>query len=151
MLSIFTSNDLNQFYETFLGRIPIFVLGIICYKSKFFFIIGSKLFLAILIPALILYCYHLIHTYVLMYCLGPLVILLISCVIPAILSHGRLTNIFKLLGDYSLEIYIANTIICIVVGPLFTGWVMSLVYWSLHVLITPILYLANNFAYKTLT
>ena len=112
---------------------PIFLLGIMCYKDKDFFKKGLIIFTAFLIPAILLYLRGLIHTYTLMYCLGPVIILLVALVVPYVKSNKTLCKWFSWMGNKSLEIYVANCIICICLGQTLTGWTMTATYWLLHI------------------
>lgn len=107
----------DWYYETAIGRIPIFVLGIMCYPynsySKKIYFGGVLSFALFFVLSVLLYHYKYLHTYVLMYMLSPVVILLIAISLQGVVKVQAIKGFFRLLGKYSLEIYVANTLLCI--------------------------------------
>lgn len=144
VLAVFAAFDLAFYYETFIGRVPIFLLGIMCYKDRGFFKQGLIVFTAFLIPAIFLYMKGLIHTYTLIYCLGPVIILIIALIVPFVKSKVILNKCFSWMGKRSLEIYVANSIICICLSSILSGWTMTITYWLLHFPVVQIICRLNN-------
>ena len=140
----------NRCYETFIGRVPVFLLGIMCYKDRTFFKYGLAIFTVFLIPALLLYMRGLVHTYTLMYCLGPIIILAVAYVVPICQKNENLCKALSWMGGKSLEIYVANCIVCIVLGASISGWEMTAAYWLLHIPIVLIVCWLNNVFAKVL-
>lgn len=113
---VFIPMDFN--FGCALGRIPIFIVGIMCG------IIGKKDVLnrILIIPYLVsipvvivLFYVNLIQRYVVFYFLAPYIILLISYVISKIFRNiiylHKFCTILKLIGGFTLEIYVANIIV----------------------------------------
>jgi len=150
VLAVFARFELVFYYETFIGRVPVFLLGIMCYKDRTFFKYGLAIFTVFLIPALLLYMRGLVHTYTLMYCLGPIIILAVAYVVPICQKNENLCKALSWMGGKSLEIYVANCIVCIVLGASISGWKMTAAYWLLHIPIVLIVCWLNNVFAKVL-
>lgn len=100
-------------YDTAIGRIPIFVSGILLYLyndkltvAKFVIILFSLSFIC----AIFLYRNGKVNTYTLVYMLSPLCLFLLGWLLRLKLSKS-LKNVFLLIGKYSLEIYVANVFV----------------------------------------
>ena len=115
-----------------------------CYKDREFFKQGLIIFTAFLIPAIFLYMDGLIHTYTLVYCLGPVIILIIALIVTYLKTNEILNKLFSWMGRKSLEIYVANSIICICLGNCLSGWTMTITYWLLHLPVVLIICWLNN-------
>lgn len=105
-------------YDTAIGRLPIFVLGIVCYQQRVvlarMFILGQMLFFLSLLCSIILYAGGALHFYVVIYMFSPAIILLVGWLInKVIVNFSRVYNAIFYIGRYTLEIYIANVLICL--------------------------------------
>lgn len=149
----FLTTGLDWNYDTAIGRIPIIFLGIMCYKSKDdcfkSFLLGMRLFAIAFVISVILYLFHFVHLYVILYMLSPIVIILVGWFLSCILTSKR-SNLFHIIGKYTLEIYIAN----ILVGlyrrnsqSLFANqdiFFSTMLYFGLNILIAVILIKVNK-------
>lgn len=148
ILTLFTIFNIPWWFETAIGRVPIFVLGMLCYYNKMNFKVGLWVFSVALLPSIILYMQGLINTYVLLYCLSPALIIALSYLIPWIEKSGRLNRMFTFLGKKSLEIYVANCIVMKFMGHSFSGVEATAIYWIAIALVTPPICWVNNYICK---
>ena len=105
----------NWYYDTAVGRIPIFMLGILCYpyskRTEKLFIYACIAFFSIFLLDIVLYRLGRINTYVLLYMLSPLCLLLVGWFLQSNVCVDVLKRFFQIIGKYSLEIYVANVIV----------------------------------------
>lgn len=108
---------MKWYYETAIGRIPIFVLGVMCYPynsySKKLYLGGLLSFALLFILSVPLYYYGFLHTYVLLYWLSPVCILFVALFLQVIANCKAIKSLIYQLGKYSLEIYVANVLLCL--------------------------------------
>lgn len=148
ILTLFTLFEIPWWFETAIGRIPIFILGVLCYYKKTNFKVGLWVFSIVLFPSIILYMQGLINTYVLLYCLSPALMICLSYLIPWIEESGRLNGMFTFLGKKSLEIYVANCIVMKFMGHGFSGVEATAIYWIAIALVTLPICWVNNYTSK---
>lgn len=112
VLLIFSVFDLHWSYECAIGRLPIYVLGILLYvepdKQRQKSILSYVFFTycIALCFTICLYINHQVNTYVLVYMSFPMLLWLVSWVI----IRGKAYNTITTLGKYTLELYVANVI-----------------------------------------
>lgn len=153
ILTLFTLCDIPWWFETAIGRVQIFVLGMLCYYNKMNFNVGLWVFSFALLPTLILYMQGLISTYILLYCLSPALIMGLSYLIPWLEKSRRLNRMFVFWGKKSLEIYVANCIVMKFMGHGFSGVEATAIYWIAITLVIPPIcwlnnYISNQFVYR---
>ncbi len=107
-------------YDAAIGRIPVFFFGLLCYQATKKYIevfYKCSLFYALaLIVSVVLFLNHYVHLYVIMYMTVPVVIIFTGWLIRIIKERfklSRLSGFIGVVGKYTLEIYVANTIVCI--------------------------------------
>ena len=109
--------DVKWYFETAIGRIPIFMLGVMCYPynsyCKKIYFGGLLSFVLLFILSVPLYFYGFLHTYVLLYWLSPVCILGVALFLQKIVNVQSIKSFFHQLGKYSLEIYVANVLLCL--------------------------------------
>lgn len=111
------TKDMKWYYETAIGRIPIFILGVMCYPynsySKKLYLGGLLSFALLFILSVPLYFNGYLHTYVLLYWLSPVCILFVAFFMLVMANAQAFKIVFNWLGKYSLEIYVANVLLCL--------------------------------------
>lgn len=134
--------DLEWFHQCLLLRVPIFYLGICCYKYscdvKFkqalvFYSVAFAVFV-------FLWLNHITRTYTIMYPLAPFLILAISFLLS---NSNKNYAILKWMGKHSIEIYVTN---CIVMRLVASDWMVmpSIMYFVLILTITPFVIVINR-------
>lgn len=107
------TKDLKWYYETAIGRIPIFMMGILCYpfsvKSSELAKKCTLIFTLAFIWVIVLFSFGKIETYVLLYMLAPLCLNLVGLLLRN--DNKAFKKILSVVGKYSLEIYVANVIV----------------------------------------
>ena len=142
LLTIAIAFNLDWTYQCLMERVPIFLVGLYCYRydetkvmknTSIWFFVAFVIMVALLIK-------HIVHTYTVFYTLAPFVILCIGCVLRHV---NQDFGLLKILGKYSLEIYITN---CIVMKLVSYKWMVmpSIMYWVLIFLLTPIVIKVNQ-------
>ena len=127
--------NLEWYHSCFLLRLPIFYLGICCYKfncartyerSLLFFASGGVILT-------VLWFKGIVHTYTIIYPFAPFFILVISWLVS---KSNRDNSILKWFGNHSIEIYVTN---CIVMRLISYEWMVfpSVMYFVLMLIITP--------------
>ena len=143
--------EIPWYYQTAYGRLPIFLLGILCYFSLSSFKVGLVSFSVITMPVVLLYCIGMLSTYMLVYCLAPWFIFFLTYVIPTIQKNARINKVFSFLGQHSLEIYVANVLVSIYTKSFFHGVEASLFYWGAHIVVVPIFCWLNTIIAKKIS
>lgn len=112
VLAFSTFIDIDWKYECSIGRLPIFLSGIACFKNKTIFEKQiSSVFLFCFLLSLFLYMYGYIHTYMVFYMLAPVFLYLTSMFVNVInTKFSRILKFINLIGTNSLEIYAANVV-----------------------------------------
>lgn len=133
--------NLDWTYQCLMERVPIFLVGIYCYRYDKAKVIknASIWFLATFGVMEVLLMKNIVHTYTVFYTLALYVILFIGCVLRLV---NRELGLLKIIGRYSLEIYITN---CIVMKLVSYKWMLmpSVMYWVFIFLLTPIVIKMN--------
>lgn len=146
------TQNLPWYYDTAIGRIPIFVLGIIF----FHFGLSTKqlqrslsLFGGAAIGCFVLYKLFYVHTYVLVYMLAPFIFCVISLLLMwAIKCFPLITRPLEYMGMYSLELYIGNNI-SMAISRLFPNDFLCIRYFALNVVLFVIVHLLSMWIYHT--
>lgn len=144
-LGIVVKFDVPWYYQTAMGRLPIFIFGILCKKSLNNFKVGLWAYLLLFIPVVFLFLKGWISTYYLVYCIAPWVMIIISLTIPQIRRVKVLNQLLAFMGEHSLEIYVANVLVSVYTKSLFHGSITTVIYWSLHLIMIPAFCLLNSF------
>lgn len=140
-------NDVDWSYLCAIGRLPIFIMGIImcriCNKGIKESNITKILFVFALAFAssILLYYNHRIHTYAVVYACVPVVILAIS---RLFLNNSKSNKVICWIGSHTLEIYVANTIVCSFMRLTDVFFTPALDYILLHIIFVPIMVMINN-------
>lgn len=141
-MTIALSCDFDWPYQCFIERIPIFLVGIYCYRYDATEVMKRAvlLFAMSFVVAAGLWVKHIVHTYTLLYTLSPFVIIGIG------VCCNYFRNVFKWLkwlGKHSLEIYVTN---CIAMKLVSYDWMVapSVMYWVLLFILTPIVFKINH-------
>lgn len=135
--------DLSWQYNCAVGRLPIFLLGICCYRKKCnTFHLGLIIFFVAFLLSLPLYYYGYIHTYIILYWCAPMIMLMLSPIIRCLLNTfiGKGLN---WLGKHSLEIYVSNVIVMAWL-PYFLSYNKFVVYWMMLIAVLPLIYKLNS-------
>ena len=127
--------NLKWYHQCFLLRLPIFYLGICCYKFNCAEIFKRALLLFTLglVVFVVLWLKGWAHTYSIIYPFAPFVIMSISWLL---LKSNSNYSILRWFGKHSLEIYVTN---CIVMRLIACDWMImpSIMYLFLMLIITP--------------
>lgn len=133
VLVIFSLMDLDWRYECCIGRIPLYLLGIVYYKNKQLYnkYIGPMYYICFLF-SLVLYITGYVHTYIVFYMLAPLFLQLVSVSVDVIsLKSIRLFKSINMVGQISLEIYASNVVTMCFCSHLHMGAYSSAFYFFL--------------------
>lgn len=105
----------NWYYDTAIGRVPICLMGILCYPFSENSSFLKKIFLFGLGFLIAIYLYHakMCNTYVLLYMLAPIVIVLLGWLVSTINKVTFVKIIVETIGKNTLEIYVANVLVCL--------------------------------------
>ena len=142
LLTIAIAFDLDWTYQCLIERVPIFLVGIYCYRYDETKVMKKTIIwfmVAFVVMGTFLFN-HIVHTYTVLYTLSPIVILSIGCVLKLLNCE---LGLLKILGKYSLEIYITN---CIVMRLVSYKWMVipSIMYWGLIFILTPLVIKFNQ-------
>lgn len=133
---------LEWYHQCLLLRLPIFYLGICCYKHSFVKAFKSSLLIfgVAFVLFVVLWFNRLTHTFTIIYPLAPFVILGISVLLA---KSKNSFIILKWIGKHSLEIYVTD---CIVMQLISNHWILipSIMYFVLLGLITPAVCFINK-------
>lgn len=134
-----------QFYCAF-SRIPIFLLGIMCFSDKNFFTKkGLPIYTLFLIFGIGLYAMNVIPTYIMVYMSAPYVIAL-AAIIYCFAKHScpMVVRLLSDLGTITLEVYVAN-VITLLTADLFSDIkYSSIVYFVLTILLSYLMVKLNR-------
>lgn len=150
VLTLFALTEIPWWFQTAIGRLPIFLLGILCYFSSTNFKSGLIIFTSCLIPAVLLFLKGLIPTFVLVYCLAPAIMMALSYIVPWIEKNKKSNKVFSFFGNKSLEIYVSNCVVILAMGSVLHGAMATGVYWLGHIIIVPIICFLNTNIQKLL-
>ncbi len=133
---------LEWYHQCLLLRLPIFYVGICCYKHSFVKAFKSSLLIfgVAFVLFVVLWFNRLTHTFTIIYPLAPFVILGISVLLA---KSKNSFIILKWIGKHSLEIYVTD---CIVMQLISNHWILipSIMYFVLLGLITPAVCFINK-------
>lgn len=105
----------SWYYDTAIGRIPVFLMGILCYPfdDKAYIIVKRciVIFALSLLLTVLLYMFGRVNTYVLLYMLSPLCLMLLGLFLRSNLCKGSIKSFLHIVGKYTLEIYVANVLV----------------------------------------
>lgn len=118
---LFLTCGLDWYYDTAIGRIPIFCLGIIYYQAKESnnmedFKKCSILFAIAFVVSVVLFIKHHIHLYVMLYMAAPILLVIVGWFVHVIKhqqAFATIANFIGMVGQYTLEIYAANVLVCL--------------------------------------
>lgn len=116
VMSLFLlTKGFNWYYNTAIGRVPICIMGILCYpfSENSSFLKKSLLFGLGFLTAIYLYHAKMCNTYVLLYMLAPIVIVLLGWLVSIINKVIFVKRIVEAIGKNTLEIYVANVLVCL--------------------------------------
>lgn len=133
LLIILSFMDLDWRYECCIGRIPLYLSGIVYYKKKSLYnkYIRPMYYICFLF-SLVLYSTGHVHTYIVFYMLAPLFLQLVSVSIGIItLKSISISKCINMVGQISLEIYAANVVTMCFCSHLHMGAYLSVFYFSL--------------------
>lgn len=151
ILALVTTFNLPWYYQTALGRLPIFLLGIMCYLSVDNYKVGLVVYSIITMPIVLLLYKGLVNTYMLIYCIAPWLVFILTYIIPLIQKHDYLNKLFTFWGKRSLEVYVANVIVSIYVRNLLQGVEATIIYWAAHLIVIPVVCYINTIITKRVT
>ena len=154
LLIIISAYDIHWWYGCAIGRLPIFLLGIFCflddsYDKRSFKKCCWFFFFVFLIAVFLYRKGYYMRGYFLTDMITPVLLLSISLLLSRI-NNCRFTlpsKILSLLGNYTLEIYVANVITMVFLGYnsiIQKGWQILLVYFAVTVLLSIILVIINR-------
>lgn len=141
------------FYQCAFSRIPIFLLGILCYQHNTpeTYKQGLLVFLPALLVMGVFFGLGIVEKYELVYMCAPFIFfLLVLSFSSAIRKQNRIYSIFSFLGKYSLEIYLSNLLILSTIPHIQLPIPIILTYAGLHALFVPGIVSVNRFIQKRL-
>ena len=150
IMILFSLFNIPWQFETALGRIPIFILGILCFIDKSKYKSCIYIFLIFFLISLVLYFYGKIRTYVLLYCISPVIIYCFSYFVHMIKTKKNACSFLMFMGNKSLEIYVSNCIVMKYMSHNFHGLSATVIYWFSILLLIPIMCWINNRIAKVL-
>lgn len=136
-------------YQCAFSRIPIFLLGILCYQRKGMatYRKGTWMFLLALLLMTVLFFLHIVQKFELVYMSAPIILFLLAWITrKGVEVKGRFYYLFETFGRYSLEIYLANMLVLYMMPILTLPCPTVLTYLLGHVVLVPILIGANRMA-----
>ena len=143
--------DIPWYYQTAFGRLPIFLLGILCYLSLDNYKVGLAAYLVLTVPVFLLYGKGIVNTYMLVYCIAPWFVFILTYFVSYIQKHGIINNVFSFLGKYSLEVYVANVLVSTYTKSLFHGIEATIFYWTSHLILIPVISYLNKIIMKRIS
>ena len=141
------------FYQCAFSRIPIFLLGILCYQRNTpeTYRQGLLVFLPVLLVMGAFFGLGFVEKFELVYMSAPFILFLLAFIFSsAIRKQNRVYSIFSFLGKYSLEIYLSNMLILSMIPHIQLPIPIVLSYAGLHVLFVPGIVSVNRFIQKKL-
>lgn len=143
--------NLDWNYECALGRLGIYITGIVCFlddKNRVYKK-TTTIYLLLLPAVLALYMGGYLHTYMIMYFLAPLVIIGICAIFSMFNKERRMVQLINLVGGVTLEIYVANCI-CMKLQRTYEGLNGEYIYWALNLLIAPMIIILNKYIIRAI-
>lgn len=153
-ICLFTFLIIHQdgwFYQCAFSRVPIFMLGILCYQQNdaHTYTKGMLIFLVAFIIMTILFIGGIVQKFELVYMAAPYILFILAWGCKSIIKkQARTFHIINFVGKYSLEIYVANMLILQIIPYLNFQIPIALTYMGLHVLLVPVIVFINLFIQK---
>ncbi len=144
ILVLVTKLDIPWYYQTALGRLPIYLFGILCFFSIENFKTGLLSFAIVFSIVVFLYGKGQVNTFMLVYSLVPILLLLMSFLIPIIKRYIFIEAFIDFMGTHSLEVYAANVLISVYTRSWFCGLEATLFYWGSHIVLIPVFCYINK-------
>lgn len=145
IIILLSALNLDWSYECALGRLGIYITGIVCFlddKNRTYK--NTTIIYLLLLPAVFaLYMGGYLHTYMIMYFLAPFVIIGICAIFSMINKENQVVKLLNIIGGVTLEIYVANCI-CMKLQSSFEILNGILLYWGLNLLIAPMVIILNR-------
>jgi peptidoglycan/LPS O-acetylase OafA/YrhL len=141
------------FYQCAFSRIPVFLLGILCYQRNTpeTYKQGLTVFLPVLLLTGAFFYMGFVQKFELVYMSAPFILFLLAFIFSsAVRRQNRVYSIFSFLGKYSLEIYLSNLLVLSTIPHIQLPVPVVLTYAGLHMLFVPGIVSANRFIQKIL-
>jgi len=147
--------DIDWWYGCAIGRLPIFCLGVLCFldksnKKKNYFTCSLFYLITFFISVVLIYKKGaFMRGYFLTDMITPSLLIILSYFLykmPSIVDW-RTSNIVSTLGQYTLEIYVANVITMALIKDFsrtIEGWLVLLLYFGINILIAIVLVIINK-------
>lgn len=135
-------------YQCAFSRIPVFLLGILCYFQNEFEIFkkGGLAFFIALLLMMIFYAFHIVQKFEIVYMAAPFIMFVIAMIsYRTIGTSGIAFKTISFFGNYSLEIYLTNMLVLFVMPILDFSIPVAVTYFGAHLLIAPVFILVNHF------
>lgn len=139
------------FYQCAFSRIPVFLLGILCYQHNTpdTYKKGMLVFLPALLLMAAFFAAGLVQKFELVYMSAPFLLWALAWICRrSIKRHDAAFRSFCFLGQYSLEIYIANMLILQIIPHIHIPCPVAVTYFTAHILIATVLAGANRLFQK---
>lgn len=128
---------LSWYYKCAIGRIPIFCVGILLYSKG---IDEQKILRAFFegsILAFVLFLLHRIETFVVVYMMAPFIIFSVAVIVKKLdVKFNSFRKPIEFIGTLTLEIYVANGIVCYIMRGICIPHIQWLFYILLQVIIS---------------
>jgi len=141
------------FYQCAFSRIPVFLLGILCYQRNTpeTYRQGLLIFLPALLLMGVFFGLGLVEKFELVYMSAPFILFMLAFSFSSVIrKQNRIYSIFSFFGKYSLEIYLSNLLILSTIPHIQLPIPIVLTYAGLHVLFVSGMVSANRFIQKML-
>ncbi len=140
------------FYQCAFSRIPIFLFGILCYQHNTpdTYKKGMYVFVPALIVMSAFFMMGFVQKFELAYMSAPFLLWALAWICcRSIRRRDAVYRVFCFLGQYSLEIYIANMLILQIIPYIHISYPIAVTYFTAHLFIAPML-AGINYLFKTL-
>ena len=130
------------FYQCAFSRIPIFLLGILCYQysTPETYKKGMYVFVLALLVMSAFFVLGFVQKFELAYMSAPFLLWALAWVCRSYIKRrDAVYRVFCFLGQYSLEIYIANMLILQIMPHIHISFPIAVTYFTAHIFITPAL------------
>lgn len=151
MITLLSALNLDWNYECALGRLGLYVTGIVCFlDDKIKAYKKTMIIYLLLLPAVLaLYMGGYLHTYMIMYFLAPFVIIGICTILNMFDQESKIVHLLNFVGGVTLEIYVANCI-SMKLQRSFENLNGVTIYWILNLLIVPVVIILNKYINKVI-
>lgn len=126
------------FYQCAFSRIPVFLFGILCHQQNTpeTYKKGIYVFLPALLLIGVFFCMGFVQKFELVYMSAPLLLWALAWICRcSIKKQGAVFRSFCFLGQYSLEIYIANMLILQIIPFIHMACPVAVTYFTAHIFI----------------